>query len=180
LLGIVRSHGGFVTVDSQIGKGTTFSVFLPATAEGEVCEISNDIVLPPERNGELILVVDDEAPICEATQRTLEAHGYRAMTAGDGTEAITLIARHGDQVKVVLTDLVMPYMDGPALVRALKRMTPEVAIIASTGQEHSKNLNELKSIGVTEILIKPYTAEILLSALHRSLNSELSGARTGP
>ncbi len=116
---------------------------------------------PLAGRGELILVVDDEIAIREIAKGTLEAYGYRALTAADGTEAVALYAQHKDEIKVVLTDMMMPYMDGVATIRALRKMNPNVKIIASSGLTENSRAIE----GVKMFLPKPYTAETLLNAL---------------
>jgi CheY-like chemotaxis protein len=113
----------------------------------------------------LILVVDDEAAIREVTESTLTASGYRVLLAGDGTEAVAHYARQGDKIKIVLTDMMMPYMDGLATVRALKRMNPELKIIASSGLGDVSKFTEAADAGVKTFLHKPYTAEKLLQTI---------------
>ncbi|MGH8752081.1 MAG: AAA family ATPase, partial [Burkholderiales bacterium] len=131
-VGIVKGHGGFFTVYSEPGKGSKFKVYLPALQSSAAREAEEKRELPAG-NGELILVIDDEGAIREVTKTTLEAHGYQVLTAGDGTEALALYAKRNDAIKVVLTDLMMPYMDGAATVRALEKMNPQVKIILSSG-----------------------------------------------
>lgn len=177
-LGIVKSHGGFISVYSEQGRGTTFKVFLPAL-EAETA--SQKIKAPSgllEGNGELILVVDDETNIRRATKMILEKHNYRMMEASDGPEALAIFAQEMNSVSLVLTDMSMPYMDGIALTRALKKMKADVSIIASIGQGNQAGVAELQSIGVKNFLAKPYNTEKLLVTVDETLKhreSELPG-----
>jgi CheY-like chemotaxis protein len=124
----------------------------------------------PRGNGELILIVDDEAAIREITGATLETFGYRVLTASDGTEALALYAERKGEIALVLTDMVMPFMDGPATIRALQRMNPDVKIIAASGLAQGVRANDTP-IGVSMFLNKPFTAERLLKALAQVLKS---------
>ena len=124
----------------------------------------------PAEHGELILAVDDEAAIREITKETLEAYGYRVLTAGDGTEALAVYAENREEVRLVLTDIMMPYLYGPATIRALRRLSPHVKIIASSGLAAGAKLAEAANAGVIKFLSKPYTAEKLLKALAESLS----------
>ena len=119
-----------------------------------------------------ILVVDDEMAILEITRETLEMHGYRALTASDGTEAVALYAQRKDEISVVLTDMMMPYMDGPATIRALQKLNPRVKIIASSGLTDNARVAEAANSAVSKFLSKPYTAEKLLEAIAEVLSED--------
>jgi len=163
-LTIVKSHGGFVNVYSEVGKGTQFAIYFPAfDTDQQAATVVTETNLPLG-HGELILVVDDEEGIREITRSTLETFGYRVLTANDGTEAIALYAEHRNEIALVLTDMLMPFMDGPTTIRALQKMNPRVRIVAASGLTTNKERDPgLESVKV--FLTKPYTAEKLLRAI---------------
>ncbi len=171
---IIKSHGGFVTVSSEHGKGTTFTVHLPA--DPSLRSVSNHpfIVNIPRGNGELILVVDDEPAIRTVTQQTLEAFGYRVLTAGDGAEAVAVYARQSSDIALVLTDMVMPVMDGPTTIAALTRINPHVRVIAASGFNAGGRVAKAVNVGVKHFLPKPYNADTLLKLIRSVLDEPSS------
>ncbi|MBC8010675.1 MAG: PAS domain S-box protein, partial [Burkholderiales bacterium] len=175
VLGIVRSHGGFVNVYSELGKGSTFHVYLPAQEEGGPAQADVRIAETlPRGRGELVLVVDDEPPILEITRQTLLAFGYRVVTADDGAHAISVYALQRDKIAVVLTDMMMPVMDGPALIAALRRIDPQVRIIGASGLNANANVTRALGSGVRHFLPKPYSADALLTLLQQVLHGDES------
>ena len=164
-LGIIKSHQGFINVYSEPERGTQFNIFLPAAEETETISTETPSATLPMGNGELILVADDEANIREITQGVLESFGYRVITAGDGTAALALYAAHQSEIAVVLTDMMMPFMDGPATIRALQHMNPQVKIIACSGIAADKKLADAMQAGVKYFLTKPISLEKLLKTV---------------
>jgi PAS domain S-box-containing protein len=168
VVGIVKSHRGFVAVESEPGRGTIFKVYLPADAEASAT--ASGTVAPMAAGcGELILMVDDELPILDAASRVLREHGYRVITAGNGEEAIKLFLEHTETVRLVLTDVMMPVMGGVELIRALRVLAPDVCVVATTGLDYEDTGGELAALGVAEVLSKPCSSATLLLAIQRAL-----------
>ena len=170
--GIIKNHGGFITVNSKEGYGSTFKIYLPAVTNEVVNSLNSDKPSIPKAQGELILVVDDEPPICDMVVQVLESQGYNVLTAKDGTEALAIYIKQQNKIQLVLTDIVMPQMDGLRLTRTLKKLKPDLNVIASTGQGQEKERNELKDVGIKIILEKPYTSNSLQVAVHEVLNGK--------
>lgn len=163
---IVKSHGGFVCIDSEEGRGTTVDVYLPASVEEldvAAVEVATGL---RSGNGELILLADDERSILDITREALEGHGYRVIIARDGSEALDLYTRYRGEVAAVITDMMMPVMDGSATIRALRHLDPDLPIIASSGYLQDARVREIVGDGVRVFLHKPYTAEQVLDVLH--------------
>jgi len=177
-LAIVRGHGGFVRVQSEPGVGTVVDVYLPRGME----DAGEHTVEPdgpvPHGDGETVLVVDDEAAIRATTREVLEAHGYQVLEAADGAEAIAVYAAHASVVRLVVTDLMMPVMDGPAMLQVLNRLAPDVRVIAASGLATSRDVQQAVAQGASAFLPKPYTASALLRTVARVLRVE--PVATGP
>ncbi|HEX4638857.1 MAG TPA: PAS domain S-box protein [Chthoniobacterales bacterium] len=168
-LGIVKSHGGFVSVYSEVGKGTTFKLCLPADATEGTTGSPVTSAENLQGNGELILVVDDEESILRVTKMILETRNYRVVAAHDGPEAVAIFARELNSVAVVLTDMSLPFMDGLSLIRSLKKLKPAMRFVASTGQSRHAHEEELRRLGVDLLLTKPYDTQKLLETLRCAL-----------
>lgn len=170
VIGIIKSHGGFVKVYSEINIGTQFQVYFPAVDTPEILPTTESSL--PKGHGELILVVDDEMAIREITKASLEAYNYQAITASNGIEAVAIYAEHQARISVVLTDMMMPSMDGPTTIRTLQKINPDVKIIAVSGLASSDKLAQSAGSGVKTFLWKPYTTQELLETIERVRNND--------
>lgn len=181
VLGIARGHGGFVRVHSRPGEGTTFEIYLPAsteTAAAPAHSAGDTDFQPPRGRGELVLVVDDEAGVRSLTQRALEVHGYRVLTASDGLEALALFRQRNGEVTAVLTDMMMPGMDGPTLIRSMRELAPDLPVIGMTGLAQRLAPREQEELGLAAMLIKPFSVAHLFQALEEARMRRRSQAAT--
>ncbi len=170
---IVRSHGGFIQVETALGVGTVFRVYLRATS-APLPVVSDK---PPELavgSQECVLVVDDEAPIRRVLQSTLERYGYRVLLANNGAEAIEMYSAHSSDIHVVVTDLMMPVMDGIAVIRAIHAKDPELRIIAASGLATKERREEVLQEGASHFLAKPFTTDVLLSTVRTALDQRVA------
>lgn len=168
--GLVRDHAGIITLQSQPGRGTTFKLLFPATPGHEAAAVAGNLTTIPRGHGELVLVVDDDASVREITSATLSGHGYRALAAVDGTEALALFAPRSLEIRAVVTDLDMPNLDGVALVKVVQTLNPSIRIILVSGSANATDpRREPPPDGA--FLSKPFSGELLLSTLHRLLNA---------
>jgi PAS domain S-box-containing protein len=163
---IVKNHGGFINVYSELGRGTTFKVYLPA--QEAICEVPDETreeTSLPRGSGQMILVVDDEASILSITSDTLLAFGYQVVTASNGAEAVAIYAQQKDKITTILTDLSMPVMDGRATIYALLKINPKAKIVAMSGMDEADSVAKASTAGVKHFISKPYTAATLLKTL---------------
>ncbi|MBD2522016.1 response regulator [Nostoc sp. FACHB-133] len=171
VLGIIKSHFGFVNVVTDVGKGTEFQVCLPVTQTMETDSKLAGDELPPG-HGELILVVDDEDSIREVTQTWLEKNSYKVIVASDGIDAIALYTEYQQEISVVLIDMMMPNMDGPTTINVLKKINPEIKIIGVSGLASNHEMIKILGNSVKTLLSKPYTSSDLLRNLQMVINTK--------
>jgi PAS domain S-box-containing protein len=168
VLNIIKAHGGDIHVDSEVGRGTCFTIYLPAVTNSE----EKQLVEQPELfdgKGQLVLVVDDEFSIREIIKDSLETYNYRVILASDGVEAIALYDLDWEHIAVVLLDMMMPNLHTPYIIRALQRINPAVKVIAMSGTSANESIVERYELGA--FLTKPFTTTAML---HTLANLELN------
>ncbi len=169
---IVRGYGGFLNVQSDLGKGSKFSIYLPSIgAEAEQASVSRPKGFPTG-TGEIVLIVDDEDAIRRAAQATLENYGYQVLTAGNGVEAKAVLERAGGKIAVIVTDMAMPVMGGSDLIEEARKIDPAQRFIVMSGLLDRSASAEIEAKGVDSILSKPFTAEALLKAVDHAIKSK--------
>lgn len=171
-LGIAHSHHGFVEAESSLGMGSRFRVYLPAQQEPVAPAKPAPKPERPRGFGQLVLVVDDEPSVRRVTRHALEKHGYRVLEAADGTEAIVAFEAHAHEIDVVLTDLMMPGLNGREMIQQMRRSWPEVRIIATTGVSFEGDVATGDDLDAQRLLPKPYTIAQLLQCLQEVLERD--------
>jgi len=166
--GIMKSHGGGISVYSQPGEGTTFHLYFPViTGDAVVRAVESTPI--PRGQGERILFVDDEASLASVGKKILERLGYSVTTKTSPLEALTTVRAHPDEFDLVITDLTMPGMDGTQLGSQLLLIRPTLPIIITTGYSRAMTLDKIAELGFRELLHKPANARSLGEAVHRAL-----------
>jgi len=171
VMGIAKGHGGFLHVNSTLGVGTEFSIYLPAAEVKENASGENQNTYPPCGLGETVLVVDDETAICQVTRKNLEAHGYKVLTAHNGLEAIDVFTKNQGKIQIVLTDMMMPGMDGKATVKALKKLDPRVRFVGASGMAEARETADSSGAEFNAFLCKPFKVGNLLRTLKEVLQN---------
>jgi PAS domain S-box-containing protein len=170
--GIAAAHRGFIALETKVGRGTTFRVFLPAEAPAQDADAEIVATQLLRGHGELILVVDDEVDVRSITTAILNQRGYRAISCGDGVEAIAAFTERSAEIKLVISDLNMPNLDGPALALILRRLRPDLKIVVMTGfgsASRHTSTDPFPAATIDARLQKPFTVEMLLTTVRDTL-----------
>ncbi|MBN2704012.1 MAG: PAS domain S-box protein, partial [Pontiellaceae bacterium] len=178
VLGIVEAHDGFVLVDSQLGKGSTFRIYIPAVrSDGQADAESRNSV--PRGHGETVLIVDDEEAILRMAERILTRYGYTCLTAGSTSEAKDLFKANRKHIRVALTDIMMPFGDGRQFIAYLTEQAPELPIIAMSGLSNEDFKDSVMSLGAKAFVSKPFDSDELRSVIAKLLCQGPSGVAVG-
>jgi signal transduction histidine kinase len=167
--GIVRQHQGHIDVETAVGAGTTFRICLPVGRRVAYAS-DRDTVAMPQGQGETILLVEDNGRLRQVGQNILKLLGYRALAAADGREALA-VYKAQDEIDLVVTDILMPEMDGKALAQELQRIDPDVKVLGITGYTEAETSGGLRAAGFLDIIRKPFEIETLARAIHRALQA---------
>jgi two-component system, cell cycle sensor histidine kinase and response regulator CckA len=170
VLGIVKSHGGFLDVQTQVNQGTKFDVYLPASKTPN--QPLQDQPGLSSGQQQLILVIDDEIAISELITITLETYNYRVITANTGAEAIAIYAQQRDAIDCVLIDMMMPVMDGLTIVNVLHQLNPNLSVVAMSGLNSIEAVAQAKRFGCQYFLAKPFSTSDLLQILADGTSSK--------
>lgn len=172
VMGIVKSHGGFMQVYSYPGDGSAFTVFIPAHAEGGTPEPEVKAKSSFRGNGQSILVVDDETAMRMAASSVLERLNFKPMDAADGADGLAQAALHQHELGAIITDMHMPEMDGLSFVRTLRQTLPHIPVVVASGRLEDSVAAEFQTLGVTNRLDKPFTEAQLSETLSRLFNAK--------
>ena len=174
VLGIIRRHGGFLTLETEEGSGSSFHVFIPAATPSPSAASKSKASLPasPKNGGgETILLVDDEATVLKVIQRSLEKSGYHVLTANDGEEGCAVFKQHAGEIQLVITDMSMPGMDGPEMAAAIHKISPSLPILGTSGLDTQPDTETLRALGLQRILSKPCNSATILEAIRKVLDA---------
>jgi signal transduction histidine kinase/CheY-like chemotaxis protein len=168
--GIIRQHQGYIGVETEVGEGTTFRIYLPLSrAEADI--VKDEGSTTPWGQGETILLVEDNEKLREVGHSLLESLGYRVLAAANGREALEVYEAE-EKVDVVITDLVMPEMGGKELVQELRKSRPAIKALAITGYIMEKAARQLREEGFLDVVYKPFDVKTLAQVVHRALDED--------
>ncbi|MEI9960799.1 MAG: response regulator [Limisphaerales bacterium] len=167
---IVKNHNGFIQLHSEVNKGTKFKIYLPATQSAKVIQPQPQEKILPTGQGELILVMDDEATVRQLVKTTLESYGYQVVTAMSGLDGITTFEENKEKIRLLISDTDMPFMDGLTAIRAMQKIKANFPIIIASGGKAEPGQYQRIDTARLTLLAKPYTVEQLLQTVAKVIN----------
>jgi len=179
VLGIVRSHKGAIRIYSELGKGTTFKILLPASERQPEPAPDASAGIQGWRGSGAVLLADDDENVRYLSQRVLEHAGFHVLTAENGEEAVKVFRDHADEIVCVLLDLTMPVLGGEDALRQLRRIRKDVPVVLSSGYNEEEVVSRFAGKGLSGFVQKPYTVPQLLSALRSALTSHEGAGEHG-
>jgi CheY-like chemotaxis protein len=166
--GIIRNHSGIITVDSEVGQGTTFNIYLPVSDQKPVKEVSIRESLI--KGSETILLVDDEAIIIGIAKAMLEKLGYQVMVAESGQQALESVRQKADEIHLVILDLIMPGMDGGTTFDRIREIQPAMPVILASGYGMNEQVREIIKRGCNGFMQKPFDISKLSQNIRKILD----------
>jgi len=170
--GIIKDHNGFIKLYSELGRGTTFKIFFPAT---DKMPLEESTAAPKEiaRGNETILIIDDEETLLDLTREILENLGYKIITAQGALEGIETFRAKYDEIDLVILDMMMPEMTGREVYPILKSVDPNVKVLLATGLSVGERVDELLAMGVTHLVSKPYSVDDLATQVRQTIDEKI-------
>jgi PAS domain S-box-containing protein len=167
--GIVKQHKGYILVDSTLGKGARFEIYLPRAYGIAYSTTPIDLQLVPSSNNETILLAEDDEKVCDLVERILTKHGFKVLCAGDGEEALTLAREYSEKIHLLLSDVIMPKMNGCQLCRSFEAVRPGIPVIFMSGYSDDVIANQGVVADSTMVLMKPFHVDELLRTVRTAL-----------
>ena len=173
--GIIKNHAGIITVNSQVGQGTTFNIYLPISDKA----VYRDVPVETElvTGVATVLLVDDEEMIIDAGKAMLEKLGYRVIVAKDGAQAVDTVKMKGDEIDLVIIDLVMPGMDGGKAFDLIRKLQPAIPVILISGYALSGQANDIMQRGCNGFIQKPFNISKLSQKVRKILDEAKGPAK---
>ena len=168
---LIKRHNGFIELESELGKGTEFRIYLPAAPSAGPVQTESKEMLLPVGHGEIILLADDEQVVVELAKTTLENYGYSVLIAADGLEAIARFEAHKNEISLLVIDCDMPFLDGMSAVRAIRKMAPNIPVIMASATKNDTEKVSRADLGHIARLSKPYDIEQLLKGVAQVLTN---------